>query len=278
MPQDDQLATADSEFDRATTVHRAEAGGYAADLLPGWDVGSGILNGGYLLAVATRAAVADSPHPHPVAVSASYLRATPPGPATLAVTPGPAGRTLAHAGVVLSGAEGPTLSVQVTSATLSGDEPVHSSSPAPEVPPVEQCLDAQPGADMGGRPVPAVGLRHRVETRLDPATAGWALGTPSGEPVMRAWMRLAEGREPDPFALLLFADALPPTIWSMGLMGWAPTVQLQVLVRALPAPGWCLAESRATEIAGGWLDEECRIWDSTGRLVAQSRQLARAPR
>ena len=277
MPQDDQPTTAEFEFDRATTVHRAEAGGYVVDLQPGWDVGSGILNGGYLLAVVARAAVADSPHPHPVAVSASYLRATPPGPATLAVTPGPAGRTLAHTGVVLSGAEGPTLSVQVTTATLSDDAPVHSS-PMPEVPAVEECLAAQPGADMGGHPVPAVGLRHRVETRLDPATAGWALGTPSGEPVMRAWLRLADGRDPDPFALLLFADVLPPTSWSMGLMGWAPTVQLQVLVRALPAPGWCLAEARATEIAGGWLDEEYRIWDSTGRLVAQSRQLARAPR
>jgi hypothetical protein len=31
-------------------------------------------------------------------------------------------------------------------------------------------------------------------------------------------------------------------------------------------------------VAGGWLDEDYRIWDSTGRLVAQSRQLARVPR
>ena len=62
----------------------------------------------------------------------------------------------------------------------------------------------------------------------------------------------------------------------MGNLGWAPTVQLQVLVRALPAPGWCLVEARSSEIAGGWVDEDYRIWDSTGRLVAQSRQLARA--
>jgi hypothetical protein len=30
-------------------------------------------------------------------------------------------------------------------------------------------------------------------------------------------------------------------------------------------------------VAGGWIDEDYRIWDSTGRLVAQSRQLARLP-
>ena len=96
--------------------------------------------------------------------------------------------------------------------------------------------------------------------------------------MLRAWVRLADGAAPDPYALLLFADVLPPTSWSIGLMGWAPTVQLQVLVRALPAPGWCLVEASASEVAGGWLDEDYRIWDSTGRLVAQSRQLARVPR
>jgi hypothetical protein len=264
-------------FAAATAVHRLEGGGIGADLDPGWDVGGSILNGGYLLTVIGRAAVLDSPHPHPVAVSASYLRATGPGPATLAVTAGPAGRTLAHSSVVLSGPDGPTLSAQVTTATL-GDEPPVYSRPMPKVPPPEECLSARAGDDLGGHPVPEVGLRRRVETRLDPATAGWAVGRPSGEPVMRAWVRLTDGSAPDPFSLLLFADVLPPTSWSIGLMGWAPTVQLQVLVRALPAPGWCLVEATASEVAGGWLDEDYRIWDSTGRLVAQSRQLARAPR
>jgi hypothetical protein len=271
------VAVPQNAFDAATTVRRSEGGGFVADLDPGWDVGGGILNGGYLLAVVARAALADSPHPHPVAVSASYLRATPPGPASLAVTPLTAGRTVAHTGVVLTGAEGPTLDVQVTTATLGAEPPTYSE-PAPAAPPVEDCLAAQPGEDHGGHPVPEVGLRHRVETRLDPATAGWATGRPASTPVMRGWVRLADGRDPDPLALLLFADVLPPTSWAIGLIGWAPTVQLQVLVRALPAPGWCLVEARAGEIAGGWLDEDYRIWDSTGRLVAQSRQLARAPR
>ena len=274
MPQNDGPP---ARFDVATAVRRVEGGGVVADLDPGWDVGESILNGGYLLAVIGRAAVLDSPHPHPVAVSASYLRATGPGPATLTVTPGPAGRTLAHASVVLAGDGGPSLAAQVTTATLGDADPVYSR-PMPDVPPPEECLSARAGDQLGGHPVPAIGLRERVETRLDPATAGWAVGRPSGEPVMRAWVRLTDGSEPDPFALLLFADVLPPTSWSIGRMGWAPTVQLQVLVRALPAPGWCLVEASASEVAGGWLDEDYRVWDSTGRLVAQSRQLARLPR
>lgn len=272
MPQDDVL----SAFDAATAVRRTEGGGLVADLDPGWDVGGGVLNGGYLLSVVARAAVLAGPHPHPVALSASYLRATGAGPATLTVTPGSAGRTLAHAHVVLADAAGPCLTVQTTTATLGPGEVAWGGAP-PAIAPVEDCLSAAEQA-AGQVDVPDVGIRHRIETRLDPATAGWVSGCPSGEPVMRAWVRFADGREPDPVGLVTFADALPPTLWSMGRMGWAPTVQLQVLLRALPAPGWCLAEARAGEVSDGWLDEDYRIWDSTGRLVAQSRQLARAPR
>jgi acyl-coenzyme A thioesterase PaaI-like protein len=273
VPQNDEL----SAFDVATAVRRTEGGGLIADLDPGWDVGGGILNGGYLLSVAGRAAVLESPHPHPVALSASYLRAPAAGPVTLTVVPGPSGRTLAHSLVTLSDADGPALTVQATTATL-GSGPSGFSLPMPDVPSVEECFSLAENRHLAPKGVQVPGLSLRVDTKLDIATAGWAFGQPSGEPVLRAWMRFADDREPDPLALLTFADALPPTSFAMGNMGWAPTVQLQVLVRALPAPGWCLVEARSSEIAGGWVDEDYRIWDSTGRLVAQSRQLARAPR
>ena len=266
-----------SAFDAATAVRRTEGGGLTATLDPGWDVGGGILNGGYLLSVVARAAVLESPHPHPVALAASYLRAPAAGPAALTLTPAAAGRTLAHAHVVLADATGPCLTVQATTATLGAGSPAWSS-PVPATAPVEECFSIAEHASLAPPGVSAPGLSLRVETRLDPATAGWAWGQPSGEPVMRAWVRFADGLDPDPLALVTFADVLPPTTWGMGRLGWAPTVQLQVLVRALPAPGWCLVESRAGELADGWLDEDYRIWDATGRLVAQSRQLARAPR
>ncbi|MCZ2810584.1 thioesterase family protein [Modestobacter sp. VKM Ac-2979] len=273
MPQTDPR----SAFDTATAVARTEGGGLVAELDPGWDVGGGILNGGYLLSVAGRAAVLESPHAHPVALSASYLHAAAAGPATLTVTPGPAGRTLAHSAVVLADAAGPAVTVQATTATLTADDAAFSS-PMPTATPVQACFSIAENAHLAPSSVSVPGLTQRVDVRLDPLTAGWALGQPGEEPMMRAWLRFADGREPDPLALVTFADALPPTSWAIGLFGWAPTVQLQVLVRALPAPGWCLVEARANEIAGGWLDEDYRIWDSTGRLVAQSRQLARAPR
>ncbi|MGY1747424.1 thioesterase family protein [Blastococcus sp. SYSU D00695] len=267
MPQ------SDSAFDRATAVTLAEGGGSIAQLDANWEIGGGILNGGYLMAVAARAALAGSPHPHPVAVSATFLRAAAAGPAAVSLTAGAPGRTLANSVAVLSTDAGPLLTAQVTAATL-GEEPVDwSANPMPSAPAPEDCPSS---LREGGKP--AVGLAGQLEMRFDPATAGFMHGRPAAEPRLRAWMRLADGREPDPLALLLFADALPPAAFAMGRTGWAPTVQLQVLVRALPAPGWCLVENVNTEVAGGWTDEDCSIWDSTGRLVAQSRQLARLPR
>ena len=274
MPPD---ADRSSAFDAATAVRRGPDGGLVAELDPGWDVGGGILNGGYLLSVAARAALLDSPHPHAVALSGSYLRAPGAGPASLAVVPGPAGRTLAHSSVALADVAGPALTVQATTATLAHGDP-DRAVPMPRVPPVEECISLAGNAHLAPPGVAVPGLTRRVETRVDPATAGWALGTPAGEPVLRAWVRFADDREPDPLALVTFADVLPPSLWATGLFGWAPTVQLQVLVRGLPAAGWCLVEARGGLLADGWHDEDYRIWDSTGRLVAQSRQLARTPR
>ncbi|MEI4273008.1 thioesterase family protein [Klenkia sp. LSe6-5] len=274
MPQSPVPQSPDSDFDRATALSAVD-GGFVTHLDPGWDVGGGVLNGGYLLSVVARAAVEVSPHAHPVALSASYLRAATPGPATLAVTPGPAGRTLQHGVVVLTDATGPAVSVQVTTATLADVAPEHAVPP-PAATPVEECFSVAEHAHLS--PVPVPGISRHVETRLDPLTAGWALGEPGDEPVIRAWVRFADGREPDPLGLVAFTDVLPPTSWATGRLGWAPTVQLQTLVRALPAPGWCLVEARGGETSDGWVDEDYRVWDATGRLVAQSRQLARVPR
>ena len=54
---------------------------FEVDLDPQWSIG-GKLNGGYLLAVLGRAAVAaagNPGHPHPMAASAHFLRAPSPG-------------------------------------------------------------------------------------------------------------------------------------------------------------------------------------------------------
>jgi hypothetical protein len=49
-------------------------------------------------------------------------------------------------------------------------------------------------------------------------------------------------------------------------------------MRAVPAPGLLRVAARSRHVSGGWFDEESEVWDSAGRLVAQSRQIARVGR
>ena len=88
-------------------------------------------------------------------------------------------------------------------------------------------------------------------------------------------MRLADGREPDPLALTMVVDALPPPVFDLGAVGWVPTIELTVHVRAMPAPGWLRMLATTRFLQGGYLEEDAEVWDSEDTLVAQSRQLAR---
>jgi acyl-CoA thioesterase len=88
------------------------------------------------------------------------------------------------------------------------------------------------------------------------------------------WQR-ASG-PPDPLALLQAVDALPPTSFELGIPTWAPTVELTVYLRGLPAPAWLACVVRGQLWRDGWFDEDAEVWDASGRLVAQARQLAGA--
>ena len=109
---------------------------------------------------------------------------------------------------------------------------------------------------------------------INPATAGWTRHQPSGNAVVRAWIRPGDGSPIDPFWLLVAGDAPPPVTFDLGIRGWVPTVTLDAQIRSLPRQGWLIAEQSATLVADGWLDETCNLWDETGRLVASIRQLA----
>jgi acyl-CoA thioesterase len=91
---------------------------------------------------------------------------------------------------------------------------------------------------------------------------------------LEGWMRFVDGREPDVAAVPLLADAFPPAVLDIAESAWVPTVELTVHVRARPAPGWIAASFRTRFLSAGYFEEDGELWDSTGRLVALSRQLA----
>jgi acyl-CoA thioesterase len=96
---------------------------------------------------------------------------------------------------------------------------------------------------------------------------------------VRGWFRLRDDEPIDPVALILATDAFPPTIFNARLpTSWTPTVELTCHVRGRPAPGWLRCAFTTRFVTGGFLEEDGEVWDATGRLVAQSRQLALVPR
>jgi acyl-CoA thioesterase len=93
------------------------------------------------------------------------------------------------------------------------------------------------------------------------------------------WFRLRDGEPVDTLSLLVAVDAFPPTVFFANLpIAWVPTLELTTHVRARPAPGWLACSFATRFITGGFLEEDGEVWDATGRLVAQSRQLALLPR
>lgn len=267
-----------SEFDRATSLRVAGAGIFEGVVDPGWRIGSAV-NGGILMAIASRALSEDfaaQGHPDPFSLSGYFLSATTPGPAEIEVERLRSGSSLTTGQATLRQDGEARLRVLATFGTFDrlSDE-VHTLASPPEIPPPPECVPAAAGhrALLGDSD-----LVDRTELRLDPASASWAEGKPSGRGVIQGWLRMADGREPDVHQLVFATDALPPVTYDLGVFGWAPTLELTVHVRAVPSSGWLLVRHSTRNFAGGLLEEDGEVWDSAGRLVAQSRQLAMAPR
>ncbi|MGW0706803.1 thioesterase family protein [Streptomyces sp. NPDC002643] len=285
MSQASQATIGDSEFDRDTAVTRREEGVYDAGLSAGWTIISAV-NGGYLLAILGRALADALPHGDPFTISAHYLTASVPGPAVVRTDVVRTGRTLSTGQASLfqydeQGREIERIRVLASYGDLNSlPDDVRTTAKPPAMPPIEQCFGREDALSLNpghnDNPVPgSSALTERLMIKLDPATLGWAVGAPSGKGEMRAWFGLADGRDADPFSLLLAVDALPPTAFDLGISGWVPTVELTVHIRCRPAPGPLRVAVTTRNLAGGFLEEDAEVWDSADRLVAQSRQLAR---
>jgi hypothetical protein len=270
-----------SEFARAlslTTVEGA-AGQYTAEFTDDWIIGAAV-NGGIVQAVALAALRAqvgvDGGHGDPLVASAFFLSAATPGPASVRTEVLRRGRSMSTGQASVVQVEGGVAVERMRVLATFGDlsvqsVPVVKASAPPDLPEPDACLTASREAAPGGK---HIAILDRLDLRLDPATSGWAWGEPSGAGELRAWIRFADGTEPDLSSLPFFVDAMPPVTFDLGAAGWAPTLELTSHVRAVPAPGWLRVRATTANVAGGLLEEDVVIWDSTDRVVAQSRQLA----
>lgn len=258
-------------FSRACAVVKDGDGVYAAELSPDWAAG-GHAHGGYLLAVMARAAVASCPTPglDPMVVSAQFMRSPAAGPALVRTAVRRAGRTLTVVTATLEQDGRPCVDATVTCGVLPATEPRWSS------PPDLAAAPPQGAFDPGRAPGNPFGVARVTRMRLDPATFGPVAGRPDLPPHTSIWLQPAD-EPPDPFFALVAGDVSPPVVVNLGMLGWAPTVQLTALLRARPAPGWLRVRAACRAVHAPWFDEDHTVHDAAGRLVCQARQLALAP-
>ena len=243
------------------------SGEFAATVTGRWGGITGVPNGGYLLAMCTRALGRRLPFPDPIVVSGFFLRPGTPGPATIRTSVVREGRTTAFGEAVLTQDGKDVIRAAAAFARLGGpgDGPVLVDGAPPDLPPPSDCVGV-PAGSFG----PAT-IAERVEFRSR-SLPGWFLGRPTGRPSSEFWMRFADGRDADLLALLVLVDSTAPSVLELG--AGSATIQLTVHLRAHPAPGWLATRATTRFVGGGYHEEDFEVWDSAGTLVAQSRQLA----
>ena len=240
---------------------------------PDWNIGPNP-NGGYVLQLITKAIAeeAGEDKPDPLTITAHYLRPTSAGrEADIDVSLVRRGKRHAHFEATLVQ---DTERVRVLAAFGNLDDaegPSMVRGDPPPLPDPEDCPKREP--QLASSSMPPSTFLDRFDTRLSPTT-GWITGVRTGVPEVLGWTRFADGRDADVLDLPLLADAFPPAVFELGPAGWVPTVELTVHVRGRPAPGWLRARFETRFLVDGYLEEDGEVWDSTGRLVAQSRQLA----
>ena len=275
------------EFDRATQIFREQSADgsavYSTKVHPGWDI-MGNANGGYLLALVGHALSDATGRPDCITISSHYLAPCPAGDARIVVTPVRSGRRFATATASLflltDTGEKEIIRVLATLGDLANDPGgpshmgEHTEFPPRGLLPFSECLGMTESA------VDNFAYIHgRLGTRIHPGDVHFRKGVKSGQALIRGWFAFNDDRPIDTRALLLASDAFPPSVFNLDLpTAWVPTVELTVHTRAIPAPGpvACIFSTRFVQ--NGLLEEDGEMWDSRGVLVAQSRQLALAPR
>lgn len=266
-------------FATATQVHRRPGSTdthavYDAEIAKGWDI-VGNANGGYLMALAARA-MGDLAERPPLSVTAHFISPGKVGAVTIEVEAIRVGRTLATMRANVLNADGkPVISViGAFSGPRKGTVQVIAATP-PVLPPADECIRTgpPPGSDD-------VGFRDRIIGRYPAEQVEFRYDRPTGKAEISGWFEFADHSPIDEYGLLLAADAFPPVCFNLdgSPRTWAPTLEMTVYLRGLPAPGPLRARFFGVCVQGGMFDEQGELWDSEGQLVAHSRQLALLPR
>jgi hypothetical protein len=268
----DALDSVLEAFAQVSSIRACGPGIFEAEISREWTIASKP-NGGYLLALLGRAALALNGSGDVIAASAHYLRSPAPGPVEIEGELLRRGRSISQVRARIS--QGGRLCVEAlmtTSQLAPATAPCWDTGiPDVQVVPFDDGIRLKPVTPDGSK----VAMFDQVEVRLDPEWSGVMNGRASGRGELRGWLKLPLQENFEPISLLYAVDALPPPTFDTDFIDMVSTAELTVYVRAIPAPGPVRIVTRARLIDPQWVDHTCDVWDGTGRLVAQASQLAK---
>ncbi len=263
--RDSRQANGDAtRFDMTTAlvVDPLESGQLSAYLDPAWASLSGI-HGGYLTALAIKAAQAVIGDRQIRTVTTNFLRPAFPGPAAVTVDQLRTGRSISNLTVTMSQSSRSIVVSQITAAaTVRGT--AWDTIADLELPPIERCVPI----------APPPGIRHfdHGEAMLDPADLPFSHGPRAR---VAGYLRPSEPRPIDAPWLGMALDWFPPASFTRvdpptGGISISYTIHLHRTLERLGENEWLGGVFHADISAGGIALEKGIITDPSGRILAES--------
>jgi acyl-CoA thioesterase len=253
-------------FDSDTALEAAGASRWRAWAPEHWFVGRGP-NGGYLAAVAARAAEAIAGRPLR-SLTLHFVAAPAVGPIDVAATLEREGRTYSAVSIRLEQDGAPMTLALATLGELPDEGAAWDATSPPDATPLEETQRIPP--DMAN--VPAFMRNYDMR---------WALGAGGDAHGSGGWIRTREPRLLDAPLVAALTDAWAPAAFvALGRFAAAPTLDLTIHIRRpLPPAGmtpedYVLGRFTTRLAVGGTWEEDGELWTPAGELIAQSRQLA----
>jgi acyl-coenzyme A thioesterase PaaI-like protein len=253
-------------FDSDTALEEVDAGRWQAWAPEHWFVARGP-NGGYLAALAARAAEAVAGRPLR-SLSLHFVAAPAVGPLDVAATLEREGRTYSAVSIRIEQDGAPMMLALATLGALPEEGAEWTATAMPE----PMALgDTQPLSPDDPN-VPAFVRNYDMR---------WAVGGDGDVPGFDGWLRTREPRRLDAPLVAAMTDACAPAAFvALGRFVAAPTLELTIhLRRPLPPAGMTpedhvLGRFTTRLAVGGVWEEDGELWTPGGELIAQSRQLA----
>ena len=257
-------------FVRDTTVIKQSDNLYTAEVSENWSIGN-TANGGYSMTLAARVMSEFLEHKDPLSISAHYLDRVDFGSTEFHVTHLSSSKSLSTARVELI--QDNKIKIifigTFTDFSFKNDMNIYERD-VPNFPEYNSC-EVIPYKE---------GFNPKLDKNIEKAYAQdslwWKKDIDNPSSTLNLYMSWPEKDNVDLFDLVLFLDATTPPIYNkLGTVGWVPTISLASHVRGLPSEGPLKVIAKTEFVTGGFMEEDREIWDSSGKLVGQSKQMAK---